>query len=469
MSFGGLYISVSGIKANERSLDTISHNIANVNNADYVRQNVIHAFSRYRNIENGSIQVGTGVNVQEIRQMRDEFLDLKYRKENTILGYWQSQGDILGEIEAVFNEKTDSQTGLQDVLNEFWDGWDELYKEADSLTIRGVLHERAISLTETINHMSDQLNSIQLDLNKEILNEAEKVNTLLSQISELNSKITMTESPGSNIKANDFRDERNALIDELSELLPVDYYESNNHGIVVSLNGRDLINGEYSNPIEIKKDSRGFGYLYWSDTGEEIQQKEGGQLFGYIHARDVVIDKYRDKLNIFVKTIADKINECVKKGYDLEGNPGVSFFLGNLPDGSDIDASNIRVNPELSNFNKIAISTDPTERGNGEIIKKYIDDLKDKKFSELDGSTFEVYYRNVILDLGIDGNQASTIVQNQNSLLKEISDRKSSISGVSLEEEITDMINYQHSYIANTRVFNVIDEMMDLIINRMVQ
>jgi flagellar hook-associated protein 1 FlgK len=145
------------------------------------------------------------------------------------------------------------------------------------------------------------------------------------------------------------------------------------------------------------------------------------------------------------------------------------FFLGNLPDGSDIDASNIRVNPELSNFNKIAISTDPTERGNGEIIKKYIDDLKDKKFSELDGSTFEVYYRNVILDLGIDGNQASTIVQNQNSLLKEISDRKSSISGVSLEEEITDMINYQHSYIANTRVFNVIDEMMDLIINRMVQ
>lgn len=103
MSFGGLYISVSGIKANERSLDTISHNIANVNNADYVRQNAIHAFSRYRNLEDGSIQVGTGVNVQEIRQMRDEFLDLKYRKENTILGYWQSQGDIL-EIEAVFNE-----------------------------------------------------------------------------------------------------------------------------------------------------------------------------------------------------------------------------------------------------------------------------------------------------------------------------------------------------------------------------
>lgn len=460
MAFGGLYISISGINANKRALDTVAHNIANVNNPNYVRQSTIHATNGYNIIQVGGYEIGTGVHVEEIRQIRDEFIDVRFRRELGIYGYHYAKADILNEVEMIFNDLSDS--GLQNVMNNFWSSWSELYKEPDSLTLRGLVHESAVAFTQTVNHIDMQLDNLQRNLNREILNKVEEVNGLLKDIADLNGKIKLAEGGGPNIKANDFKDMRNEKLDKLSKLIPITYYEKNTGEIAVTLQGRDLVNGDYINPIDIQTDNRGYGYIHWKDTGEKIELGEKGELGGYIAVRDSIDVEYRVKLNELVSTIASEINKIHESGMDLEGSTGIEFFVAT---NGEITAGNIRVNSELGNFNKIAVSKSGA-KGDGEIIKDILE-LREKGFEELENMTFDDFYRDLVDTIGIEGRKAKSIASNQAVLLKQIEDRKSSISSVSLDEEMTLMLQYQHSYIANSRVVNAIDEMMENIVNRM--
>ena len=177
------------------------------------------------------------------------------------------------------------------------------------------------------------------------------------------------------------------------------------------------------------------------------------------------MEKYRDDLNKLVENIASKINELHKDGYnldgkDLEGNSGKDFFVG---DEETIKLPNIKVNPDLANFNNIAISKSG-DKGDGEIAKEILK-LREEKL--LDDMTFEEYYRDLVSNIAVERKTARNIADNQGKLLKQIDERRQTISGVSLDEEMTNMLRYQHSYVANSRVVNAIDEMIDTIVNRM--
>lgn len=471
MGFGGLYISISGINANKRALDTISHNISNANNANYVRQSAIHAESRYSLNTNNRFQLGTGVDVQQIRQIRDEFLDLKIRNEMATYGYHNTKSEILGEIETIFNEITSS--GLQSVMDDFWNGWSELYKEPESLTIRGLLHENAVAFTTTVSHISTQLDNLQFNLNKEMLNSAEEVNGILKDIANLNKSIKLVEGRGANISANDYRDSRNAKLDRLSELVPITYYENQYGEVVVSLNGRDLINADYFNPIDIQLNKKGHGEIHWSDTGAIIDLKGQGELGGYIDARDKVVVEYRDRLNILVGTLAEAVNTIHKEGKGLDGTTEELFFEFELDD----PAATIEVNEELADFDKIAAS-ETGAKGDGEIAKAILE-LREKlmfneykglgsysKPSDIDSGTMNTddFYRDLILSLSLERQEAAQMSENQDLLIRQVDQRRQEISSVSLDEEMANMLTYQHSYIANSRVINAIDEMIDNII-----
>ncbi|HHV38350.1 MAG TPA: flagellar hook-associated protein FlgK [Tepidimicrobium sp.] len=463
MGFGGLYISISGINANKRALDTVSHNIANVNNPNYARQSVIHSEGSYSTYDMKFLQ-GSGVNIEQIRQIRDEFLDMKLRREMATFGYHSTKSEILNQVETIFNEITSS--GLQNVMDEFWDGWAELYKEPDSLTIRGIVHENAVAFTTAVNHISTQLKDLQFELNKEMLNKAHEVNTLLGKMAQLNRHIKQAEGYGPHVSANDYRDERNAVLDRLAELIPISHYENQYGEEVVSLFGKDLVSGGSFNPIGIELNEKGHGEIYWSDTGGGIDLKGLGELGGYIDARDSVVVEYQQKLNILVGELAKAINDIHKSGIDLDGGSGAPFFVG--VDSQDI-AATIRVNPEIGDFRKIAIS-ESGAAGDGEKAKEILELREKPLFGEYDEDphiTIDRFYRELVMGLGLERQQSRTMVENQRILIDQIKNRREEISSVSLDEEMADMLKYQHSYIANSRVINAIDEMVDMVINRM--
>lgn len=497
MSFGGLYISISGIYANKKSLDTVSHNIANANNKDYVRQSAIHAESRYPTTSTIGLRKGTGVDIQQIRQIRDEFLDLRIRKEKALYGYFRTKEEMLGEIEAIFNEMTYSS--LQNVMDDFWNGWEELYKEPDSLTIRGLLHESAVAFTTTVNHINSQLNNLQFDLNKELINRAQEVNNILKEIVSLNKVIQKAAGHGERISANDYKDTLNAKLDRLSEIIPITYHENNFGAVIITLNGRELVNGDYYNPLKIEIDERNYGQIHWSDTGELIDLEGKGELGGYVDARDKLVPEYRDRLNILVATLAEVINAIHRKGYTLEeeAETGLDFFHIELRE----PAATIRVNPELVDLSKIATSLTGA-KGDGEIARailnlrniglygRYeeyegtyihssivnwldnlstIEDIDEDIIYPLEGLGLSLnpdeFYKETILDLSLEREEAFNLADNQDVLIRQLDQRREEISGVSLDEEMANMIKYQHSYVANSRVINAIDEMIERIIN----
>lgn len=465
--FSGLSISLSGIYANKKALDTVSHNIANVNNSYYVRQQAIHAFSSYSDTSIGGFQVGTGVDVQQIRQIRDEFLDIKYRQESKKYGYWEQKNKVYEEVEIILDEI--SENGLQKVMDQFWDGWNELAKEPDSLTVRALLHERAVAFTETVNRISEQLDNLQLNLNKDIYNKVAEVNKLTGKIAELNEKIASYEVIGTKVSANDYRDTRNNLLDELSKIVPIQYYEDNRGYVTVSMEGRTLVSEDYCTTITTKQDNKGYAHIYWEDIDEKIDfSKNGsknGQLAGLIEARDVDVENVRNRLNELVKNIAGKVNEKHKEGYDLLGNnEKIPFFVteGTYSE-SDIDASNIIINPALNDFNKIAAGKTEA-KGDGQIAEEIV---KLRYQPMIGDMTSDDYYRDIISELGVNSQEAASGMESQGILLLQIDNNRKAISGVSLDEEMADMLKYQHSYEANARVVNAIDEMLDNIINKM--
>src|SRR5690554_1913478 len=168
VGFGSYEIARSGMFVNERALYVTGHNISNVNTPGYVRQQAMITTGPFHTMQNrnGVYQLGLGADIQQIRQIRNVFLDNIYRQETTTLGYWEARSKTLSEVEGILGEPM--ETGLQNVLNQFWDSWQELSKEPDSLTVRALVRQRGEALVHHANHLSTQLDKLQNDLNTEI-------------------------------------------------------------------------------------------------------------------------------------------------------------------------------------------------------------------------------------------------------------------------------------------------------------
>ena len=239
VSFASYEIARSGLTVNERGLYVTGHNISNVNTPGYVRQQAMIKNGPVQTefTRTGMLQFGLGADIQQIRQIRHSFLDNIYRQENTTLGYWESRRKTFQDVEAIMAEPMDS--GLQNVLNQFWDSWQELSKEPDSLTVRALVRQRGEALVEQINHMGSQLDRLQSDLNSEISVRIDEVNTITSQVAGLNLAILKTEVSGDT--ANDYRDQRNNLIDRLTKLANVEVNEMQDGQVDITLGGYFLV------------------------------------------------------------------------------------------------------------------------------------------------------------------------------------------------------------------------------------
>ncbi len=275
VSFASYEIARSGLTVNERGLYVTGHNISNVNTPGYVRQQAMIKNGPVQTVytASGMLQYGLGADIQQIRQIRHSFLDNVYRQENTTLGYWESRNKTFQDVQAIMAEPMDS--GLQNVLNQFWDSWQELSKEPDSLTVRALVRQRGQALVDQINHMGAQLDRLQSDLNSELSVRVNEVNDITRQIANLNVAILKTEVSGDT--ANDYRDQRNNLIDRLTKLANVDVNEMQDGQIDITLGGYFLVQKGVSTGLYAAE--RNSGDLFYvpklEGTNIEVPVKSG--------------------------------------------------------------------------------------------------------------------------------------------------------------------------------------------------
>jgi len=338
VSLSSYQIAVSGMRVSQHALNVIGHNIANASTPGYVRQQAIIASNYFKtqNTRAGLQQFGLGADIQDVRQIRHMFLDNTYRRENTTLGYWEARSKTFEDIQAIIGEPMEE--GLQTYMNAFWDAWQELSKAPDNLTVRALVRQRGENLVHYVNHLGQQLDKLQEDINSEIIVRINEVNNILKNVAELNLKILSNEITGDS--ANDYRDQRNSLLDKLSNLVDCDIQEMQDGQVDILVGGYFLVTKGTYRTIYAGENEKGSFFVVpkLEGTNTEIPLSNGtikgllesrGEVFAavgsiengtpdtradIVFVVDVSSDSSDEYLAKVKEGIADYIKELEKRG-----------------------------------------------------------------------------------------------------------------------------------------------------------
>ena len=459
-TFFGLEIGRRAIMAQRTALDVTSHNIANANTPGFSRQQaVLSTTTPYpvpaiqRGV--GAGQLGTGVTVAEIKRIRDAFTDQQIRQEAQELGRWATRRDLLSQVELIFNEPSD--WGIREAMDLFWQSLQGLSQHPEDMSYRAVVRQRAMVLADAFQDARRQLLVLRADVNLGAGVKVEEINAIAQQIASLNSQIGKIIAVGD--VPNDLFDKRDLLLEQLAEVVNISVSERHQGMISVNVGGALLVEGTtaFAMVARPKVDNPELLEILWERNQQPVLI-ESGILRGMLDFRDGDIPAYVAKLDHLASVLIEAINEVHQQGIDLSGDTGQPFFLGT-------DAGTIAVNPWLEDLNRIAASR-TGEKGDGSNARAMAELKHELLFNDGTANPSE-FFGALIAALGVDTQQSQVRARNQEILVAHLKDRQEMVAGVSLDEEMTNLIRFQHAYNAAARVITAMDEAVDTIINRM--
>ena len=456
--YGILNMARGALLAQQWGIDVTGHNIANVNTPGYSRQRVNMQTNIPIPFWPG--QIGTGVNAVEIQRIYDRFLGVQINNENQNLGRWETQKGGLEKVEMIFDETTGY--GLSQAMDEFWSAWQDLVNNPSGHTERTALVAKSEILTNTFNKIYSDLQQTQKDADDSIRGTVGEINQITDQIADLNQQISQIEAGGQN--ANDLRDKRDLLLDELSSMIDITTSEGDNGNITVFVNGgRPLVQNNSAWNLSTQTNASGFQDIVWLDgdggTVNITDNVSGGKLKGWIEVRDVFVPGYLSRLDDLAGTMISELNSLHQNGFDLNGNPGEVFFTGT-------SALDITVNPNiLDDINLIAASGTaggvPGDNSNAIAIAN----LQNALTMSGNTATFGDYYNAIVSDVGSDVQTAGISFEHQTAMVVHLNNYRESVSGVSLDEEMVSLIKFQHAYDAAAKLITTVDELLNTVLN----
>ncbi len=459
----GFNIGVRALKAQQRALDVIAHNIANANTPGYSRQRaelVTTTPFTYPSIFSSAQagQIGTGVEVEAITRIRDTFIDGRFRDENSLLGEWEQRANILHEIELIFGEP--SESGLRSALSEFWSSIQNLSSDAGNGSIRSTVRQSGAAMADLLNSLHDQLKDYRRSVDSYIKNKVSEINGISQRIADLNKQISQI--VGKDDNPNDLLDRRDLLIDQLSKIVDIETSYDSRGKANVTIGGFSLVVGDSIQELAVVEDyyNNGLVDIKWVSTNKEVKIT-GGEIAGLMEARDETIVKYMNELDTMAKTFINDFNEIHRQGYGLDNSHGIDFFTG-------IDASSIRVSDEIMDevdgLNRIAAATAPDSRSDGDNAIKLSEVMKLGILSG-DKVTMADYWGGIVSALGVETQRAFQMVENEENLIAQIDTQRQSVCGVQLDEEYANLIKFQQAYNAAAKVIKTQSEMLDTLVN----
>jgi flagellar hook-associated protein 1 len=519
-TFHGLETARRGMFTQQTALQVTGNNISNANTPGYSRQRVnfvqtepYPAASMNRPQIPG--QMGTGVKAGSIQRVREGFLDTQFRGENNKFGYWGARSEALEKMEDIMNEPSDN--GLAKTLDQFWQSLQDLSVNPEDTGARSVVRQRGLAVAETFEHLSNSLTAIKNDLGKQIGVTVKEVNAISERIAEINKQISEIEPHG--YLPNDLYDERDQLVDQLSNLVNIEVTTVKSGGdpspLATGIYNIKIVPADGSSGVDLIRGSDWKTMSVTPNNGTNLEDPTGdilsiqlndsssvttqlplpkGKLmgliesYGYEDTSGVVKGLYPEMLRELDKlaySYATQFNAIHKEGYTLSGTSGASvqgkeFFAFDpfITAGNTAGAAKaLKLHGDIKDLNNIAASTAEDESGNG-LNGLELANVSSTNFSGLDDpnnpgtdypitGTINSFYESLIGKMAVDTQQANRMTANSVTLAGSVEQRRQSISGVSLDEEMTNMIQFQHAYNASARNITVIDEMLDKIINGM--
>lgn len=434
-----MYIGMQALEASQAAIDATSNNIANSNTPGYTRE-VVNLSANAESNTNGTIS-GGGVTVDNLQSVRDEILNLQIQQQTSQQSSIDTESSSLQQIQSLFSN---SGVDIASALSSFSSSLQQLSANPSSSAVQQSVLSAGQNLAKSFNSTASGLTSARTAADQQVTQSVAQINSLSQQIAKLNAQIGQDVPSGQD--AGTLQDQRDQLVQQLSQLTSVSITQSNDGESITTGTGTPLVMGSQSFSLQTTTGTDGMQHVLDSNGNDITDSLTGGQIGGAIQIRDQVIPGYLSSLNTLASQFATAFNSAQAMGYDSTGAAGQAFF--NLPSGSTGAAAGISV--ALTSANQIASSSDGTSGSNGNVAN-----LSAVFTNTLpSGQTPANAYSNLVFQVGNDASNASAQSTAVGQSLLQLTNQQSSVSGVNLDEETTNLIRYQTAYEAAARIIS---------------
>jgi flagellar hook-associated protein 1 FlgK len=462
--YGTLNLGTRALQAHSQGLAVAGQNLANVNNPAYTRQRLLVQTSATLPTAIGP--QGTGVSAVAIQRIHDSLLDRQIQGETSVSGFWSAQQKALLSAQTNLGEALNSsvatssavggQSTLSVNLDELFTEFHTLSLSAGSLPQRGNVLSKAQNLAAQFNQTDRRLAEVNDNLNESVTAGVGQATELLQSVARLNEQIRRAES-GGNGSANDLRDLRQQKLETLAGLTNVETAEDPDGQVNVSIGGNLLVSGQQVLASLETYDAGGGQQLVRTSTGTALTLT-GGSIQGTIDARDGALATLRSGLDTLANTLATEVNTIHRAGFNPTGGTGADFFTGTGAATFGVNAALVD-HPEL-----IQASGSATAPGDNQTVLA-LASLANKSLTAMGGQTFSASYTRTVTSLGESLATANGNVEDQQLVADMLQRQRSSVSGVSIDEEMTDLVKYQKAFQASARIISTVDELLNEVIN----
>lgn len=460
----------SALMAHQTAVAVTSQNISNAETEGYSRQRV--SLTPNEPLRTPSGMLGTGVKIDNITRARDSLLDATYRRENGKSASFSLQSSVLSQVEDVFGEP--SETGIGASLDRFWSSWSDLASNPTNASARLMVQQRGSQLATGLNSASARLAEVADSVRLQLSNSVKEVNQLTSQLAEINVQIVSAESNGT--MANELRDTRDSVLDRLAHLTGARSFEQSNGSAVVTMGGTTLVQGSSSVTLQQPTISGGEWTISSSSGNVVGVDQDQGEIGGLMRLLNTDLPEISGDLDKLAQELVSTINTLHRQGWSEEGEAaglgdpewvtpptgsGIDFFDESGGIGS-VSAATIRLSAEVEGDAQV-IAVGYTEGATAD-NQLALDIAALRSADSIGALSFNDHYRDVVTGVGLRASAADNSASVFGTLSTQADVRRMSTSGVSVDEELVKLIQFQQGYTAASRLITTVDEMMETLL-----
>lgn len=451
INFSPFEIGRKALRANQLGLTAAGHNIANVNTPGYTRQTVQLSASP----PDGSNLIGSGVTIEGVRSYRDRFIEQRIQTETAIAGRFTAQRDSILPVEAALNDNDGG--GIQAAMQKFFGAFRDLEANPTSVPLRTIAVQQGSALSNTFRTTRGRLDDIRREADGNLRSAVDEINSLSQKIADLNGQIYVAET-GSGSEASDLRDQRGEFLKRLSELSGARSVEINDGSVNVFLgDGKTLVSGHNAIPLTAtSQPPNGLAAITIEGAPAVITD---GRIRGLQDAITQTSDQIT-ALDDLAASLVSRVNTLHTSGTDANGNPGVQFFSDPVG-GQPVNAFNMAVNPAVTANSRLVVASSLASPTGPATVAGEIANLLTDTNSTVGSRTgsFASIYGSIVAQAGTSVRDAEDALSVQSAILSQAVAQRESISGVSIDEEAINMLQYQRAYEAAAKFLRVADEM----------
>ncbi|MGI6657734.1 MAG: flagellar hook-associated protein FlgK [Desulfobulbus sp.] len=445
----------TSLLSNQKSIEITGNNIANVNTRGYSRQTA--EMTQIPSVNFGDFFIGQGVTVTNVNREYSLFINRQLQDKSIEVGVETGKAGVLTELERIFSV---SKNNLASDINEFFDSWQKLTTNPSGLVERDIVLQRGTQLGDAFARLTSDMNTVASNLNNEIVSKVETINEQLSELARINNRITLVEVSGQT--ANAARDQRDMLVQDLSLTLGVQTYTDNRGMLCVQLpGGKPLVQGNIAAQLNTVSTGNVVNLqLQISGMTMDVDLDDmGGEFKGMFTARDVFMAGLRDEVNTLAVDLTSAVNTEHAQGYGADQVGGRLFFedISALPPE---EIASRRVKLAITKPSEVAAAGNPEAAPGDNSNALKIASLEVTHKVQGTNDTFETYYSQVVARVGIEASRNDLALSGAKDAALQLQNLRDGRSGVSLEEEMIDLIQYQRGFESSAKYLATVDELM---------